>query len=323
MANQNISVICTVKNEEDNISNLLDSLLNQTLSADEIIIVDGDSTDKTISVIEDYSKKFPVIKLIQEKNTNIAKGRNIAIKSTRNEIIAVTDAGSNPKKDWLEKLVENMDDGTDVVSGFYLPDARSKFEKILAELTFPKIEQINEKQFLPSSRSICFRKKCWEKVGGYPENSFTAEDTLFDLKLVEQKFNFTFAKDAIVFWRCRNNLKAVFKQWYLYAKGDGILGIVMNKKYGRRHYSKLLFLGYIFISLLFMGIINPILIPIALILGCFYYFLYFIKRKNGLKIIANDRSALWKGPIILFTINLGQFLGIHIGFFKKQNSKTN
>nr|WP_237087762.1 glycosyltransferase family 2 protein [Nitrosopumilus piranensis] len=242
----------------------------------------------------------------------------MAIKSTKNDIIAVTDAGSTPKKDWLEKLVEKIDDDIDVVSGFYLPDAKSKFEKILAELTFPKIEQINEKEFLPSSRSICFRKKCWEKVQGYPENSLTAEDTLFDLRLVEQKFNFVFAKDAVVFWRCRNNLKAVLKQWYLYAKGDGILGLVMNKKYGRRHYAKLLVLGYAFISLLFVGIISPILIPTALSLGCFYYFLYFIKRKNGLKIVTTEISALWKGPIILFTINLGQFLGIHSGFFKKK-----
>nr|WP_148702350.1 glycosyltransferase [Nitrosopumilus piranensis] len=64
---KNISIICTVKNEEDNISTLLDSLLNQTLLADEIIIVDGGSTDKTISIIQDYSKRSSVIKLIQKK----------------------------------------------------------------------------------------------------------------------------------------------------------------------------------------------------------------------------------------------------------------
>lgn len=329
--NKKISIICTVKNEENNISELVESLLAQTFSADEIIFIDGGSTDRTTSILNQYAERNPQIKLIEKKNTNIAKGRNIGISSSKNEIIAVTDAGTKPQKNWLENLIKKLDEKTDVVSGFYLPDARTKFESLVAKITFRRIENVNEKIFLPSSRSILFRKKCWKKVGGYPEDSLTAEDTLFDLNLLDAKFRFRFAKDAIVLWRCRHNLQELFKQWFYYGKGDGLLGIVMNKKSGRRHYIKILLEVYGFAALVAMGaFIDPILILIVSILGIAYFVGYYITKKDGIKIAKEhkDPSSLIMGPIILATIHIGQFFGIHSGFFgrkkliRKKNSRS-
>jgi cellulose synthase/poly-beta-1,6-N-acetylglucosamine synthase-like glycosyltransferase len=81
--------------------------------------------------------------------------------------------------------------------------------------------QKNIDSFLPSSRSVAFKKCCWEKVSGYPEWLYTAEDTLFDLKLKKSDCNFYFAKDAVVYWRVRDSFKAFLKQKFLYAKGNG------------------------------------------------------------------------------------------------------
>ena len=48
------------------------------------------------------------------------------------------------------------------------------------------MQEWKEETFLPSGRSIAFKKSAWKEVGGYPENLYTGEDTLFDLKLKEK-----------------------------------------------------------------------------------------------------------------------------------------
>lgn len=218
-----ISVICTVKNEESSIEEFIISLLSQTRLPDEIIIVDGGSTDNTMNIIIKYSERNSIIKLISKPGVNIAQGRNIAVKESKCEYIASTDAGCRVDKDWLANLVNGFkcEKNVDVVSGFYMPDSRTLFEECVAEVTYVKLKNIDPKKFLPSSRSIAFRKKAWETVDGYPEWLYTAEDTLFDINLKKKGFNFVFSKEALVYWRPRENIKKLSKQMYLYGKGDG------------------------------------------------------------------------------------------------------
>jgi glycosyltransferase involved in cell wall biosynthesis len=309
-----VSVVCTVKNEAENIGGLIESLLNQSVRPDEIIFVDGGSNDNTVEIIKQFQAKSQLIVLIEEKGANIAKGRNTGTRLARNEIVAITDAGSTPKDDWLENLLKVMTPNVDVVSGFYVPDARSKFESLVGRLTLPRADKIDEKNFLPSSRSVCFRKKCWEGVGGYSENSKTAEDTLFDLELLAKNYKFKFAKDAIVMWRCRRNFGELYKQWYGYAKGDGLLGLVMNRKYGRRHYTKILIEGYGTLLLLLLG---AVIHPVFLVLLPSYLWSYYFNRRQGLDIFKENKSlySLFIGPIVIGVIHLAQFIGIHSGFF--------
>ena len=100
------SFIATVFNEEKNIESFLDSLLNQTEKPNEIVIVDGGSKDKTYEILKEYSKKNKLIKVYQEKGSNIARGRNIAISKAKEDIILVSDAGCILDKDWIRDPME-------------------------------------------------------------------------------------------------------------------------------------------------------------------------------------------------------------------------
>ena len=85
MENLRISVCITTFNEkEETIKELLTALNNQTLKPNEIIMIDAKNYD----------------------NCSRSKGRNIAIKKAKNEIIAITDAGCVPHRDWLEKITK-------------------------------------------------------------------------------------------------------------------------------------------------------------------------------------------------------------------------
>ena len=74
-----VSVISTVKNEEDNIGFLIDSILKQNYRFHEFVINDNSSTDNTVAVIEEYSLRDKRIKVVKSGNLSIGEGKNAAI----------------------------------------------------------------------------------------------------------------------------------------------------------------------------------------------------------------------------------------------------
>ena len=119
-----ISLITTVKNEEQSIGDFLSSIACQTTVPDEVVIVDGGSTDNTTSLIRNF--KGLNIRCIEQRS-NIASGRNLAIRNAQHEIIAVTDAGCRLRPDWLERITAPMG-SADVVVGNYRPIVNSLFD---------------------------------------------------------------------------------------------------------------------------------------------------------------------------------------------------
>src|SRR4030042_3558803 len=97
-----ISICITVFNEEKSISKLIESLLNQDKIPDEIVIVDGGSSDKTVELIKHYQKKDKRIKLVVQK-CNCAEGRNISVDLARGDIIVPPDADSLAEKYWVKR----------------------------------------------------------------------------------------------------------------------------------------------------------------------------------------------------------------------------
>lgn len=218
-----ISLIMTVRNEAASIARLLDSVLAQTRQPDEIVIADGGSTDGTQEVVSSYMDRLP-LRLLALPGANISEGRNAAIRNASHDIIAVTDAGVRLEAGWLEALVGPLLDegaGVDVVSGFFVPDAQSPFELAMGATVLPALEDIEPGAFLPSSRSVAFRKAAWEAAGGYPEWLDYSEDLVFDMRMKALGYRFTFAPEARVHFRPRSNLRAFFLQYYRYARGDG------------------------------------------------------------------------------------------------------
>jgi cellulose synthase/poly-beta-1,6-N-acetylglucosamine synthase-like glycosyltransferase len=158
--------------------------------------------------------------VLARPGTNISQGRNAAIAVASGEIIASTDAGVRLSPNWLEKLVSPFREGVHVVSGFFAPDPQSVFETAMSATVLPVLADVKPEKFLPSSRSVAFRKAAWEQVGGYPEWLDYCEDLVFDFKLRERG-PFAFAPRALAYFRPRTSLAAFFQQYYRYARGDG------------------------------------------------------------------------------------------------------
>lgn len=226
-----VSVIVTVKNEERSIADLLESLLSQTVPPAEVVVVDGGSTDGTVHLVESYAGRGVPVRVLCLPGANISKGRNAAIAAAQNEVVASTDAGVRLEPQWLEELARPFAsaDPPDVVCGFFRADPRSVFEAVLGASTLPHMREIDPSTFLPSSRSVAFRRSAWQRAGGYPEWLDYCEDVILDLRLRELGCKFAFAPHALVHFRPRPNLRAFFVQYYRYARGDGKAGLFAKR----------------------------------------------------------------------------------------------
>jgi glycosyltransferase involved in cell wall biosynthesis len=218
-----VSVIATVLNEAGSIGGLIESLAAQSRPPDEVVIVDGGSADGTMDALHAYAARGPLsLRVLSLPGSNISEGRNAAIEAAAGEIIASTDAGVRLSVEWLGALVAPFSDPqVQVASGFFVADARSAFEIAMGATVLPALSEISPSAFLPSSRSVAFRKAAWEAVGGYPAWLDYCEDLVFDLKLREQCGTFAFVPQAMVHFRPRSSLRAFFRQYYRYARGDG------------------------------------------------------------------------------------------------------
>jgi len=103
-----ISVALCTYNGEKFLTKQLDSILNQTITVDEIVICDDISTDSTIKIIEDYQIKYPNLITLYKNEINLKSNKNFekAIQICSGDFIFLSDQDDLWRKDKVEKTLE-------------------------------------------------------------------------------------------------------------------------------------------------------------------------------------------------------------------------
>ncbi|MDI6874273.1 glycosyltransferase [Candidatus Solincola sp.] len=261
-----VSLVATVLDEADTLSQWWRSILSQTQPPDEVVVVDGGSRDGTAEALRRLAGEAPFPTRVEVlPGSNIARGRNLAVSLARHDIVAVTDAGCVLDPAWLENLVAPFREDPDVelVAGFYQPLEGSWFQALSACVTLPLPHQVRGERFMPSSRSLAFRREVWERAGGYPEWLDIGEDMYFNHRWRELGIRHVFRPEAVVYWRMRPDLPSLLRQYFLYARGDGESGM-----YPHRHLIRFAVYG----ALLGAACVRRTrrLLPLAALPACLY-----------------------------------------------------
>jgi succinoglycan biosynthesis protein ExoA len=310
---ERVSVIATLLNERACVAPLLESLLLQSRQPDEIIIVDGGSTDGTIEALRSIEKAHSEIHVFVVPGANISQGRNYAIGKTTSPLIAATDGGCRQEPRWLEELVRPFSEETQImaVGGFTAIDARSSFEKVSGMLVLPREPNAHAYANPPlSGRCSAFRKEAWKKAGGYPEWLYTGEDTLFAKKLRALGLRAVFAPKAVVSWRPRSSFRKLFKMFYLYGRG--------NARHGEFPDATLWHLKYYALELLLilLSFLWPILLlPLALI-ALYFFVSFYLPIISPVRASLTGMEAFFVAPAVIWTKTAGYTAGILVGAYE-------
>ena len=111
-----ISIIMPVYNKQNYLERSLDSVLNQSFSDFELIVIDDGSTDSSMTILEKYRSMDPRIKLIHSENHGVSHARNIGLDHITGKYITFVDADDELKQEYLTSLYKNYkDSGADIV----------------------------------------------------------------------------------------------------------------------------------------------------------------------------------------------------------------
>jgi glycosyltransferase involved in cell wall biosynthesis len=200
----------SVYNGKDFLRESIDSILDQTYTDFEFIIIDDGSTDGTAEVLDSY--KHPSIRVHAQKNQGLTKALNTAISLSRGEYLARQDADDVSKPERLGKQVTFLDGNEKVglVGTYYNRiDLRGN---ILQDMK-PLVRSDELKKRLESHNqfahgSVMFRRRCIECVGIYREEFRVAQD--YDLWLrISERFDVANLPEFLYQWRLNLSSQSV------------------------------------------------------------------------------------------------------------------
>ena len=171
-----ISIVVALKNEASNIQSLLTSIKGLDYSKDkiELILVDDNSTDATLSLLQSYSSDS--IKVLSSSGKGKKKALETGINSAKGDWIAVTDADCELPKSWLNSMVGFISNETKMILGPVFVSQGKGFLADLQSIEFLALQGAtsgsagNNSPISANGANMLFEKTAFEKVNPYKSN---------------------------------------------------------------------------------------------------------------------------------------------------------
>ena len=203
-----ISIVIAAKNEEKNISGLLDSfkIIDYPANKFEIIIVDDNSTDNTLQEAMKYLNHFTNLRIIpaEDKKYPGKKGAlALGIMESHSDLIIITDADCFVERDWLKSYIRKFNEGYDFLFGNApfieepgFVNSIARFENIRTFFLYRSALKI-KLPYSAAARNFGFRKSSYERIKGYENTTETlsGDDDLLIREAVKNKMRIGYVSD--------------------------------------------------------------------------------------------------------------------------------
>lgn len=232
-----ISVVIPVLNEEKRISDTLEALSNGTQTPLEIIVVDGGSSDHTVSIIKKY---YPDVILLKNPDRTAAAGRNIGIKKAKGDIVAFTDGDCIVDKDWLKNIKIHFEENEIDGLGGKVMNAppENHYEEYWGNLAwnlimnFPDVSyEVKEKKLNDAfvTANCAYKKELLYRLKGFSKFfANNAEDVDLCWRAIDKDAKLIYVPDVVIYAHNVTTLKGIAKKSFR----NGVSSSKLQKIYG-------------------------------------------------------------------------------------------
>ncbi|ULC60506.1 glycosyltransferase [Flaviramulus sp. BrNp1-15] len=221
-----ISVIICAKNEAENLKTFLPSIIEQEYPNFEIVLINDASHDKTLKVMEYFSKLHQNIKIVDVKNIEAFWGNKkyaltLGIKASTHDFLLFTDADCKPvSKYWIKEMSSHFNNKTSIVLGYgaYSKIKKSflnkliRFETLVTAITYFSFSKLGI-PYMGVGRNLAYTKKDFFNANGFISHIKvrSGDDDLFVNQVANNKnTTISFSKDSFT----ESVPKTTFKDWF-------------------------------------------------------------------------------------------------------------
>jgi glycosyltransferase involved in cell wall biosynthesis len=202
------SVIIPTLNEEKFLPNLLDSLSKQSFKDFEVIVVDGNSSDKTILRANGFLSTLPKFQIINSQKASLPLQRNIGARHAKGEWLLFNDADNILLPYCLERcystIQKNINKQHTFYTSWFAPDSETSGDAILDILSIMFIESAKRvhRQIAPGPFAL-IKHDVFTKIGGYDETRGYGEDQEISMRLYEHGYQLNFIRETLYVYSLR------------------------------------------------------------------------------------------------------------------------
>lgn len=200
--NDLISIIIPVYNVEKYLKECLESVINQTYTNLEIILVDDGSTDSSGNICDEYKKRDTRIKVIHKENGGVSIARNLGLNNANGQYIGFIDSDDYVEPKYCEKLLKSIKENN-------VQCALCKFDKV-----YEKKNQntIFESNYIMDKNDLIMEILDVQKGFGFCTQKLWTKNALVDIKYNE---NIKVGEDSLF---CIESCKNIYKVYVLNEK---------------------------------------------------------------------------------------------------------
>jgi len=221
-----VSIIIPCRNEEKFIGKCLDSIISQDYPKDrlEILVVDGMSTDRSRKIVQEYTKIYPFIRMLNNPKQIASSALNIGIREAKGAIIIRIDAHVKCAEDYIRQCVSLLQTAAaDNVGGCQRGIGASYLSKVIAiATTHPfgagdaKFRFSERQDWVDTVYLGAWYKKTLESLGGFNEDWVVNQDYELNYRLRKAGGKILLSPKIRCRYYVRGSLSSLARQYFRY-----------------------------------------------------------------------------------------------------------
>lgn len=325
MSKQTVSVVIPCFNEEKHIETCVMSLLENGYPVDkiELLVVDGNSTDNTVSILNKIQHKHPQLKYINNPKSKTPFALNLGIEHAKNDYLLIASAHSSFDKGYIEELMLKMEQlNADVVGGVMETKIKNSTPASNAIMQVLSNKYgvgnamfrigIETPTLVDTVPFGLYKTSLLKEVKGYDERLIRNHDIELSKRLLKRGTKIYLTPSTTCYYYARETFSELAKNNYRNGKWN-LLTVFITKDFSSlslRHFIPLLFVLSIIAPVILSVFYTPFLFVSSLILLSYLFAIGVITLKTFNLKDTTFIKGIWSFITLHFSYGFGSLVGL-------------